>query len=87
MRTGSKYVYFRFCLQEITPSNLDLNVAPELRTVIMITGLALLLASVIAGALWDAIGPQATFLGGAAITILTLAGLLPVRKRLRGVPR
>ena len=53
----------------------------------LITGLALLLASVIAGALWDAIGPQATFLGGAAITILTLAGLLPVRKQLRAVPR
>jgi MFS family permease len=53
----------------------------------LITGLALLLASVIAGALWDAIGPQATFVGGAAITILTLAGLLPVRKQLRAVPR
>jgi MFS family permease len=51
----------------------------------LITGLALLLASVIAGALWDAIGPQGTFLGGAAITILTLAGLLSVPKRLRRV--
>jgi MFS family permease len=53
----------------------------------LITGLALLLASVIAGALWDAIGPQGTFLGGAAITVLTLAGLLPIRARLRGVRR
>ena len=48
----------------------------------LITGLAMLLASVIAGALWDAFGPQATFLSGAAFTILTLIGLLPVRKRL-----
>jgi MFS family permease len=53
----------------------------------LIVGLALLLASVIAGALWDAFGPQSTFLGGAAITVLTLAGLLLVQKRLRGVAR
>ena len=50
----------------------------------LITGLALLLASVIAGALWDALGPQGTFLAGAAFTVLTLAGLLPVQRRLRG---
>jgi MFS family permease len=49
----------------------------------LITGLALLLASVIAGALWDAVGPRGTFLAGAAFTALTLAGLLPVRARLR----
>jgi MFS family permease len=48
----------------------------------LITGLALLLASVIAGALWDVIGPQSTFLAGAAFTILTLVGLVPIRRRL-----
>jgi MFS family permease len=48
----------------------------------LITGLAMLLASVIAGILWDAAGPQATFLVGAAFTILTLIGLTPIRRRL-----
>jgi MFS family permease len=50
----------------------------------LITGLALLVASVIAGALWDMAGPQGTFLAGAGFSVLALAGLLPVRGRLRG---
>jgi MFS family permease len=37
-------------------------------------GLAMLVASVIAGALWDAHGPAATFLAGAAFTALALIG-------------
>jgi MFS family permease len=45
----------------------------------LVTGLALLAASVIAGALWDQVGPQGTFLAGAALTLLTLAGLLGSR--------
>ncbi|UDL92688.1 MFS transporter [Mesorhizobium sp. PAMC28654] len=45
----------------------------------LVTGLALLIASVVAGALWDMTGPQGTFLAGAVFTVLTLAGLLPVR--------
>lgn len=48
----------------------------------LVTGVALLLASIIAGALWDAFGPEGTFLAGAAFTVLTLAGLLLVRARL-----
>lgn len=48
----------------------------------LVTGLALLAASVIAGALWDALGPQATFLVGAAFAVLTALGLLPIRGRL-----
>jgi MFS family permease len=48
----------------------------------LITGVALLIASVVAGALWDAAGPQGTFLAGAVFTLLTLVGLLPVRARL-----
>jgi MFS family permease len=48
----------------------------------LITGLALLLASVIAGALWDVTGPQGTFLAGAGFAVLTLIGLVPIRRRL-----
>jgi MFS family permease len=47
----------------------------------LLTGIALLAASVIAGALWDAIGPQGTFLAGAAFTLLALAGLLALGRR------
>lgn len=47
----------------------------------LITGLALLLASVVAGALWDTAGPQGTFLAGAAFTVLTLIGLIAIRQR------
>ena len=50
----------------------------------LVSGLAQLCASVVAGALWDALGPQSTFLAGAGFVILTLAGLLPVRRRLGG---
>jgi MFS family permease len=50
----------------------------------LITGLALLVASVVAGALWDVAGPHGTFLAGAAFTVLTLASLLPIRRRLGG---
>lgn len=46
------------------------------------SGVALLLASVVAGLLWDAFGPTATFLAGAGISTVALAGLLAVSKRL-----
>ncbi len=52
----------------------------------LVSGLALLAASIIAGALWDLSGPQGTFLAGAAFTALTLAGLLCLRGRLNGEP-
>ena len=48
----------------------------------LITGLALLLASVIAGGLWQAIGPEATFLAGAGFATLALLGLVTQRRRL-----
>ncbi|APG84944.1 MFS-type transporter [Sinorhizobium americanum CCGM7] len=48
----------------------------------LVTGIALLLASIIAGALWDIAGPQATFVAGAAFTLLTILGLVPVSSRL-----
>lgn len=49
----------------------------------LITGVALLFASILAGALWDWTGPQGTFLAGAGFTLLTLIGLTAVRGRLR----
>ncbi|MDB5602306.1 MAG: major facilitator superfamily protein [Xanthobacteraceae bacterium] len=41
----------------------------------LVSGLAMLAASIIAGALWDAVGPRATFLAGAAFTALALMAL------------
>lgn len=48
----------------------------------LLTGLALLLASVIAGGLWDIGGYQTTFLAGAGFAALTLPGLLVLRAKL-----
>ncbi len=48
----------------------------------LITGVAILLASIIAGALWDTFGPQGTFLAGAAFASLSLIGLVPLRAHL-----
>jgi MFS family permease len=49
----------------------------------LVTGIATLAASVIAGALWDIAGAQMTFLAGAIFTALALAGLPLARQRLR----
>lgn len=46
----------------------------------LLIGLALLVASVLAGELWDSVGSQATFLAGAAFTALALAGLAATRR-------
>ncbi|WP_296526857.1 MFS transporter [Rhodoplanes sp.] len=46
----------------------------------LMTGLALLAASLIAGGLWDAIGPASTFLAGAVFTALAVIGLLTLRR-------
>jgi MFS family permease len=46
-------------------------------------GIAMLIASVVAGALWDAHGPTATFVAGAIFTTLALLGLAIVQRRLR----
>ncbi len=48
----------------------------------LISGLALLAASIIAGALWDAAGPKGTFLAGAAFAMLTVLVLICIRGRL-----
>jgi hypothetical protein len=42
----------------------------------LITGVALLLASVLAGFLWTAFGPAATFIGGGVFAGIALFGML-----------
>ena len=46
----------------------------------LLVGLSLLVASVLAGVLWDRMGFQATFLAGGAFTLLALAGLAAIRR-------
>jgi len=48
----------------------------------LVSGVAMLAASVIAGALWDVIGPDGTFLAGALFTAIALA-VLPFAQRWR----
>jgi MFS family permease len=48
----------------------------------LLTGGALLAASVVAGMLWDRIGAPATFLSGAALATVALFGLVAIRRRL-----
>ena len=48
-----------------------------------VIGIALLIASVVAGALWDMYGPAATFFTGAALTAVALGGVLFVANRQR----
>jgi MFS family permease len=50
----------------------------------LVSGLAMLAASIIAGALWDVVGPDGTFIAGAVFTALALAALPLARQwRLR----
>jgi MFS family permease len=44
----------------------------------LVSGIAMLLASLIAGALWDHYGPAATFFTGAGFGVLSFAGFLVV---------
>jgi len=46
----------------------------------LVTGLAALTASILAGVLWDAIGPDATFLAGGGFAGLALISFLVVRR-------
>ena len=50
----------------------------------LLGGVAMLAASVIAGALWDIAGPQVTFLAGAGFALVALAGLLMVHGQIGG---
>ena len=51
----------------------------------LVSGVALLAASVVAGALWDVIGPTGTFLAGALFTAVALAVLPLARRKTAGV--
>jgi MFS family permease len=46
----------------------------------LITGLAALVASIVAGVLWDRIGAQATFLAGAAFAMAALLAFLLLKQ-------
>jgi MFS family permease len=65
------------------------NVPAELRGTAfgmfnLVTGVAMLAASVVAGAIWDVFGPASTFSAGAGWAALALAGLLAIRMKLTG---
>ena len=47
----------------------------------LVGGVALLIASIVAGALWEIAGPEGTFLAGAAFTAVALVALPWARKR------
>jgi MFS family permease len=47
----------------------------------LVGGIALLIASIVAGALWEITGPEGTFLAGAAFTAVALAALPWARRR------
>jgi MFS family permease len=48
----------------------------------LVTGLAMLVASIVAGELWDLAGPHGTFLAGAGFTALALVALALVRGKI-----
>jgi len=53
----------------------------------LVSGVALLLASILAGSLWDLVGPSATFIAGAIFAALAAVGILCYRSKLRGIGR
>jgi MFS family permease len=54
----------------------------------LVSGLAMLLASVIAGGLWDFVGPDGTFLAGAGFTAVALMALpIAHRRRVRAAAK
>ncbi len=48
----------------------------------LVTGVAMLVASILAGGLWDLFGPRGTFLAGAGFTALALIALALVRGKI-----
>jgi hypothetical protein len=47
----------------------------------LVSGLALLIASLLAGELWSRIGPEATFIAGGGFALLALASLALTARR------
>lgn len=85
--TGAGLWGLHMALTQGLLSKLVANAAPEeLRGTAfglfnLISGIALLLASVIAGGLWSAYGPQTTFLTGAGFAMVAALGLLFYRPK------
>ncbi|MEO7114371.1 MAG: MFS transporter [Caldimonas sp.] len=52
----------------------------------LLSGIAMLVSSMLAGALWDMFGPSATFFSGAGFCLVTLIGLAALRVRTTGRP-
>jgi len=52
----------------------------------LVSGVALLAASIVAGALWDLVGPTGTFMAGALITAIGLMAF-PLARRKGTTPR
>lgn len=50
----------------------------------LVTGIALLVASVLAGILWDSVGPTATFIAGAGLAAASLLAFAALRRGLKG---
>jgi MFS family permease len=48
----------------------------------LVSGMALLIASVVAGSLWGVVGPSATFFAGAGFAVITAIGILAYQRRL-----
>ena len=48
----------------------------------LVTGVATLLASIVAGALWDLVGPTGTFVAGAIFAAIALVGVPLIRQML-----
>ncbi len=82
--TLAAFLSYSFCH---APSSLVADAAPAaLRgsafgVFDLVTGLATLVGSLIARRLWAAIGPAASFLGGAAFTVIGLGGLVALTLR------
>ena len=53
----------------------------------LLTGGALLAASVVAGILWDTVGARGTFVSGAVLATVALLGLFAIRRQLGDAPR
>jgi MFS family permease len=63
---------------DVAPANLR---ATSFGVFNFVSGIALLLASLIAGALWEIVGPSATFMAGAAFAAIGLVGIALVLRR------
>jgi MFS family permease len=48
----------------------------------LVSGVALLIASVVAGSLWELVGPSATFIAGAVFAAIAAMGILAYQRRL-----